>query len=56
MGRSEQYRRFAEQCLEIARNSADPQTQSIMRHMAQVWQRLAYQIDAGEGEPKDNGD
>ena len=41
MGRSDQYRRFAARCLEIARSIDNPQTKAVMLKMAQVWSRLA---------------
>jgi hypothetical protein len=40
-GRSEQYRRFAARCLEIAHSIQTPQTKAVMLKMAQVWSRLA---------------
>jgi pyruvate-formate lyase len=39
--KSEQYRRFAEACLELARNSEDKRARASLLHMAQVWHRLA---------------
>ncbi len=44
MGRSEEYRRFAAECLEIVRKSQDPQTRNVLLQMAQVWSRLAHEI------------
>ena len=41
VSKSEQYRRFAQACLEIARNAKDERTRASLRHMAQVWFRLA---------------
>jgi hypothetical protein len=38
---SEEYRRFAEECVQIARSVSSPQSQAILLHMAQVWFRLA---------------
>jgi hypothetical protein len=43
MGTSEQYRRFAEECVQIARSAKSPQSQAILLHMAQVWLRLAQE-------------
>ena len=37
----EQYRRFAQACLELARNSEDKRARASLLHMAQVWHRLA---------------
>jgi hypothetical protein len=39
--RSEQYRRYAQASLELARNAEDQRTQASLLHMAQVWVRLA---------------
>jgi hypothetical protein len=39
--RSEQYRRFAQACLELARRAEDQQVRASLLHMAQVWFRLA---------------
>jgi predicted component of type VI protein secretion system len=39
--RSEQYRRYAQACLLLARNAEDEQARASLLHMAQVWFRLA---------------
>ena len=49
MGRSDDYRRFAQECLEMARTAEDPQTRAVLLQMAQVWFRLA-ENHAGNGE------
>jgi hypothetical protein len=36
-----EYRRFAKECLEMARSTKDEQTRAIFSQMAQVWFRLA---------------
>ncbi len=41
MSKSEQYRRFAQACLELARNAKDERARASLLHMAQVWFRLA---------------
>ena len=41
MGRSEKYRRFAQECVEMAKTVECPQTRAVLLHMAQVWFRLA---------------
>jgi hypothetical protein len=38
---SEEYRRFAQECLVLARNAEDERAQALLLHMAQVWFRLA---------------
>lgn len=50
MGRSQEYRLFAARCLEIARATADEQTRAVMLQMAQVWSRLADEIEAARKE------
>ena len=49
MGRSEKYRRFAQECVEMAQTVESPQTRAVLPHMAQVWFRLA-ENHAGNGE------
>jgi hypothetical protein len=39
--RSEQYRRFAQECLDMVRASESGQTRGVLLQMAQVWFRLA---------------
>jgi hypothetical protein len=51
MGKSEDYRRFARACLELARTTEDAQTRALMLQMAQIWQRLAQ--DRARDEDKD---
>jgi hypothetical protein len=41
VARSEEYRRFAQECLVLARNTEDERAQALLLHMAQVWFRLA---------------
>ena len=41
MAGAEDYRRFAQECLEMARTAEDPQVRATLLHMAQVWFRLA---------------
>jgi hypothetical protein len=41
MERRKQYRRFAQECLEMARTAHSPQTRASLMQMAQVWFRLA---------------
>jgi hypothetical protein len=49
MGKSDDYRRFAQECLEIARTAVDPRARATLLQMAQVWFRLAenHAGDAG---------
>jgi hypothetical protein len=42
---SEDYRRYAVACLELAGTSHDRQARAVLAHMAQVWLRLADEKD-----------
>jgi len=46
--KSAEYRRFAQECLEMARASDSAQTRVTLIQMAQVWFRLAEAHEAGE--------
>jgi hypothetical protein len=39
--RADEYRRRAQQCLEMARTFGDRDARAILSHMAQAWLRLA---------------
>jgi hypothetical protein len=41
VARSDQYRRFAHECLVLARGAEDERARASLLHMAQVWCRLA---------------
>jgi hypothetical protein len=43
MGRFDEYRRYAAECLEMASALHDPKARASLLHMAQVWLRLAGQ-------------
>ena len=43
--RGDQYRRRAQECLEIASTFRNDHSRSVLLQMAQVWQRLAEQYD-----------
>lgn len=43
MGRSDDYRRYAAECLEMASASHDAKSRAALLQMAQVWLRLATQ-------------
>ena len=58
MGRSEDYRRYVKECLDMATAVQDAKSRASLVQMAQVWLRLAQQHDAkgqsnhgGEREP-----
>jgi hypothetical protein len=48
MGRSNEYRRYAAECMEMASAFQDPKARATLLLMAQVWLRLA-----GQGELQD---
>jgi hypothetical protein len=41
MTQREDYRRFAQECLEMAKTVQDERLRAVLIHMAQVWSRLA---------------
>ena len=43
MGRSDKYRRYAAECLEMASVFHEPKARAALLQMAQVWLRLASQ-------------
>jgi hypothetical protein len=45
MGRPEAYRRYAKECLEVASSLRVPRAREALRHMAQVWLRLAQDAE-----------
>lgn len=52
LSKSEQYRRFARECLKMADEASDHRVQALMIHMAQVWVRLAQQHEAPAAEQR----
>ena len=52
MGKAEKYRRFAEECMELAKTAKDAHAKAALLHMAQVWLRLAIN-QATETEKQD---
>jgi hypothetical protein len=47
MTTSEEYRRFAQACLEMSRTVQSEQSRAILIQMAQVWFRLADEKQSG---------
>jgi hypothetical protein len=47
VNRAEEYRRLAQQCLEMARTISNQDVRATLIHMAQVWQRLANEQESG---------
>jgi hypothetical protein len=52
MGRSDECRRYAAECLEMASALHDPKARATLLHMAQVWLRLAGKGDLPNAEEK----
>jgi hypothetical protein len=46
MGRSDEYRRYVKECLDMANVVQDPKARASLLQMAQVWLRLAQQHNA----------
>ena len=46
MGKSDEYRRYARECLEMASAVHDPRARASLLQMAQVWFRLADRMPA----------
>ena len=49
--RMEEYRRKAQECLELARKISLERDRAVVLHMAQSWLRLAEQQEAQEENP-----
>jgi hypothetical protein len=41
VGKSDEYRRYANECLELASTLRSLEAQAVLLHMAEVWSRLA---------------
>jgi len=52
MGRSDEYRRYAAECLEMASVFHEPKARAALLQMAQVWLRLASQRTLHNAEEK----
>ena len=48
MGKPEEYRRYAQECLELASTLRVPRARAALHHMAHVWLRLAQDAE-GQG-------
>ena len=51
MSRSDDYRRFAAECMKIASTAEDEQQRAIFVHMARTWLALAQKTETN----RDNG-
>jgi hypothetical protein len=45
--KAQEYRRLAKECLAMARSVSTEEARDTLRHMAQVWHRLADEQDQG---------
>jgi hypothetical protein len=54
MGRPEEYRRYARECLEVASGLRVPQARAALHHMAQVWLRLAPDAEVRSNRPRED--
>jgi hypothetical protein len=45
MQKPEEYRRYAQECLELASSLRVPRARAALHHMAQVWLRLAQDAE-----------
>jgi hypothetical protein len=56
MGRSDDYRRYAKECLDMATTVQDAKSRASLLQMAQVWLRLAQTHDAKRESDKRQSD
>ena len=54
MGRPEEYRRYARECLEVASGLRVPRARAALHHMAQVWLRLAQDAEVRSSRPRED--
>jgi hypothetical protein len=54
MGRSDEYRRLATECLEMASAFESPEARGVLLHMAQVWLRFADRSALSRNPPEDD--
>ncbi len=57
MGKAEQYRRYAAECIRLAQQSQYPQEKDTLLSMAAAWRRLAEHAESAsergpDGEPE----
>jgi hypothetical protein len=53
MGKPEEYRRYAQECLELASNLRVPRARAALQHMAHVWVRLAQEAETQRRQEED---
>ncbi len=44
MAKSEDYRRFAQECLDLSKTLKDERSRAVLIQMAQIWLRLAEEL------------
>jgi len=55
MGKAEQYRHYAAECIRLAQQSQYPPEKDMLLRMASTWRRLAERAES-EGDENDEGD
>lgn len=55
MGKAEQYRKYAAECIRLAQQSPDPAEKNILLSMAAAWRRLAEHAES-MSERAENGE
>ncbi len=53
MGKAEDYRRYAAECLRLAQQSVSQAEKALLLQMAETWRRLAEQADTRKGSAND---
>ncbi len=53
MGKAEQYRRYAGECIRLAQQSQHPQEKNVLLSMAAAWRRLAEHAESTAGRGPD---
>ena len=54
MGRPEEYRRYARECLELVSGLRVPRARAALHHMARVWLRLAQDAEGRSSRPRED--
>jgi len=53
MAKSDEYRRYAAECLELAKITDNPTSKAVLLQMAQTWSRLANKNDRRDSTDKE---
>lgn len=54
MGKAEEYRRYAAECIRLAQQTSDPSEKNALLSMAASWRRLAEHAERGGNESGDH--